>query len=96
MNEKHHDTHTPDLSCSHGTCTEHYHEEDPIFMNGWSRRRAALGLLKQPSTSSGGHTSATTVENEKLETKKKQSNVQLDFDPEDRGFQRIIRNFTPS
>ena len=96
MNQQYHDTHTSELSCSHGICPDHYHEKDPIFVNGESRQRAAPLLLAQPSTSSGGQASAITVENEKVGSQKKRAGVELDFDPDDRGFRRIIRNFTPS
>jgi hypothetical protein len=82
---------TPADSCNDGTCPEHFHADDPIFSKTESRQRPRL--VEKPSISSEGHVSDSidgTTANEKKPA------VELYDDPDDHGFRRIIRNFTPS
>jgi hypothetical protein len=97
MTETLEDVPTSTGSCDNGNCPDHYHADDAIFMNSEARQRPRPRLMDQPSTSSGGEASDSTLapENGSLETEKK-IDVEPELDPDDRGFQRIIRNFTPS
>ena len=85
------DEQTPLESCDSGSCPEHFHADDLIFLETESRQRPRP--LEQPSTSSGGHVSDST--DATLENEKKPA-VGLQDDPDDRRFRRIIRNFVPS
>jgi hypothetical protein len=86
---------TAAMSCNDRTCPEHYHAEDPIFTNSEARQRPRP--TEQPSTGSGGQASDSTLEPKKdALVNEKRTDVELIYDPDDHGFRRIIRNFTPS
>jgi tellurite resistance protein TehA-like permease len=82
-------------TCNNSNCPDHYHAEDPIFTNGETRQRPQP--MTQPSTSSGEQVSNSTLEPEEgtLPSEKKDV-VKPGYGPDDHGFRRIIRNFTPS
>src|SRR5256885_16477399 len=75
---------TPAQMCGNGTCGEHYHADDPIF-----KKKEAM---QQSNSDSERQTSNSSLEPEK----KEEAKVELYNDPDDHGFRRIIRNFTPS
>jgi hypothetical protein len=68
-----------------------------MFTDTGNRQSSHRPLLDRNSTSSGQEMSnainGTEKEGRNAET---QQTVALEYDPEDRGFRRIIRNFTPS
>jgi hypothetical protein len=95
MTERPDNGQTPAMSCTNGNCPEHYHAKDPIFTNSEARQRPRP--TEQPSTSSGGQASESTLEPEKdTLTNEKRTDVEVVYDPDDHGFRRIMRNFTPS
>src|SRR5277367_3195228 len=81
-------------TCNNSNCPDHYHAEDPIFTNGETRQRPQA--MTQPSTSSGGQVSDSTLEPKEGTRPSEKKDVEPEYGPDDRGFRRIIRNFTPS
>src|SRR5437588_10853788 len=93
MNQQLNDMQAPAEPCEDGNCPEHFHADELIFSKTESRQRPRL--LEEPSSSSEGHASNSTdatIENENGN----EPAVELYCDPDDHGFRRIIRNFTPS
>ena len=92
---------TSTITCSgtdaSGSCPNHYHAQDPIFKPDASNPRSTsqTRLVNQNGDSiSSGHdeTSATA----KTQAQQQPATPMADCDPDDRGFKRIVRNFTPS
>lgn len=89
------DTYTD--TCDATDCQNHYHLQDPIFVDEGARQESQARLVEQQSTSSKGLVpdKSTNPEQVFVAAEQKQDVVQ-NYDPDDRGFRRIIRNFTPS
>lgn len=84
-------------NCNNGRCLDHYHAQDPIFVDSASRPRSEARPVEQRRTSperlvsnsSGSHEAGTK------DVEKPQDMVS-GRNPDDHGFRRIILNFTPS
>ena len=91
-----------DSAGANGVCTLHYHAQDPIFTGNNSDPSSQTQLLKQRNGSSPARRASSSSANREAgavdsRTKVQKKEVeQIDCDPSDRGFRRIVRNFTPS
>ena len=88
-------------ACDQENCQLHFHLErqEPAFTNGLSRQQAQTHKLEtQNEIKSEEHVSDATLSNQKESTAKEETKSDLapEYDPEDHGYRRIIRNFTPS
>ena len=91
--------------CANGACEEHYHAHDPIFTTGATQQQqqSQTQLLQQQQSATSNNNrqdSDLTIEQPvKVDVdprKKGQEVAPPAYDPQDHGFRRIIRNFTPS
>ena len=70
---------------------------DSIFVNEERAQVAHVPEEKQQTVSSGGHTSESTIRPKEITIEEGQKQgVRYDAGRKERGFRRIIRNFTPS
>jgi hypothetical protein len=91
------DRETSTGTCNNNNCSDHYHAQDPIFTNGETRQRPPARPMEQPSTISEGQASDPTLVPEKgTFQSEKEGGSEPEYNPDDHGFRRIIRNFTPS
>lgn len=81
-------------TCNYGNCTDHFHTEGRIFVDGASQQRSGAPPVEQ--STSIDHVSNTNVSHEGTIDVKGKQGVTPEYDPNDRGWRRIIRNFTPS
>ena len=84
--------------CSDGACARHFHEEDPVYVYMGNQQQSPMSVANEPSTSLDGEVTESSISPKKdtWEAEKKQSAGTTDQSSVDHGFQRIIRNFTPS
>src|SRR5436190_654315 len=92
------DAETSTGTCNNSNCPDHYHADDDAFVSGKTRQRPQARPMDQPSTSSGGQASDSTIRPENTSTRQgeEKSAMEPEYDPDDHGLRRIIRNFTPS
>ena len=83
-------------TCNGNDCPEHFHTENSIFLDNGTHQQSQIGLLDQRRTNSEGNMTETTVNYDKGSVDTKAKTIEPAYDPNDRGFRRIIRNFTPS
>ena len=84
-------------TCNPLDCPQHFHANDSIFADGGSPRVSPGQLEEQQTARSETHTSESTL-SPKTKPSEEGQNGGVDHSevPQDRGFGRIIRNFTPS
>jgi hypothetical protein len=83
--------------CNNGSCEDHYHAQDPIFVDGASRQRSEARPVEQPMVSPERLVSNSSVSHEAgTRDVERTQDVVSGRDSDDHGFRRIIRNFTPS
>ena len=80
---------TATKSCDRGSCTDHYHLRDPLFINSRTSHQFDVGSERRMSEADARH------EKDHANVEKASDNG-LNCGPNERGFQRIIKNFTPS
>lgn len=82
-------------ACEPGNCEDHFHftsEGDLVENNDELEKQRSK--VQESSLGVTSSTTSTTVDKATAEDGKKQDLTRFDYD--ERGFQRIIRNFTPS
>ena len=83
--------------CDSGDCEQHFHaEEDTVFAT--RRQSTAVVPAEQASSSSEGPMSIThsQAKNDTVAEANPSSSAPEEHGLDERGFRRIIRNFTPS
>ena len=89
-----------DDTCADGNCEMHFHAQESIeadVRNRQQTQHSQAQLLQQPGIASEEAISDQNRNHGKAVTGKvNRRSVGLACDPNDRGFRRIVRNFTPS
>ena len=78
--------------CDSADCDQHFHAQDPVFA---PRRQSAAGLLAEQRSSSSEE-GQTSAKGSAAVVEANPSSAAAEHGFEERGFRRIIRNFTPS
>lgn len=78
-------------SCEGENCEYHYHGDTLVGQQSQAQlvqRRTAESKVHEPDSTVDHEKSSNSADN--------QHRADIQYDPEDHGFRRIIRNFTPS
>ncbi|KAI4131243.1 MAG: hypothetical protein LQ338_001337 [Usnochroma carphineum] len=89
---------TSTSTCEYGNCSDHFHTEGLALVDGASEQRSGSQPVEQPSITSIDHIPNKNVGHQgTMDAKEKEKQgAGPNYDPNDRGLRRIIRNFTPS
>ncbi len=87
----------PSSACEKDNCSDHYHLNDPVFQGNDSRQQSQAPLVQRRTADSQPNLSKAESDDLEREGGAKLTKVvSHEYDPDDHGFRRIIRNFTPS
>lgn len=87
---------TSSSTCDDSSCSDHVHTERLILMDGVSQQRSRAQPVEQRGITSIDHILNTKVSQEGTIDVKDKQGVAPEYDLNDRGWRRIVRNFTPS
>ncbi|KAH7383061.1 MFS transporter [Cadophora sp. MPI-SDFR-AT-0126] len=94
------DTETSESACDTGNCPLHFHADDTIFAKDeqipTAHENAPHGEEQQNTSTATSSEPSTTPLKKAVSEEQPQGKATVGINPNEHGFQRIVRNFTPS